>query len=354
VRGMAKKEENHGEGSTGEVSGESEENEEKPKLADRHDAMEEIANLAGIGDKTLEKIRESGITDMMALAACSPKELMEASGIGDETALKIINYAREKMGVGFETATEVFKRRQAIGRITTGSKTFDELLGGGLETQAITECYGAFGSGKSQLAHQLAVNVQLPKERGGLGGKAIFIDTEQTFRPSRIIDMATAKGLDTDEVLKNIFMARAYNSDHQIVLVEKAEDIIKKENIKIIIVDSLTASFRSDYTGRGELAPRQQKLNRHLHKLQRLADVYNIAVYITNQVMSRPDIMFGDPTAPIGGHVLGHQATYRVYLRKSKEDKRIAKLIDSPCLPEAETVFRVTKDGIIDVEEAKK
>jgi len=344
---MAKKEENRGEGSTEEVS---EVSEGEPKL-DRHDAMEEIAKLAGIGDKTLEKIRESGITDMMALAACSPKELMEASGIGDETALKIINYARETMHVGFETATEVFKRRQAIGRITTGSKTFDELLGGGLETQAITECYGAFGSGKSQLAHQLAVNVQLPKERGGLGGKAIFIDTEQTFRPSRIIDMATAKGLDTDEVLKNIFMARAYNSDHQIVLVEKAEDIIKKENIKIIIVDSLTASFRSDYTGRGELAPRQQKLNRHLHKLQRLADVYNIAVYITNQVMSRPDVMFGDPTAPIGGHVLGHQATYRVYLRKSKEDKRIAKLIDSPCLPEAETVFRVTKDGIVDVEE---
>lgn len=331
------------------------ESEEKPKLADRHDAMEEIANLAGIGDKTLEKIRESGITDMMALAACSPKELMEASGIGDETALKIINYARETMHVGFETATEVFKRRQAIGRITTGSKSLDDLLGGGgLETQAITECYGAFGSGKSQIAHQLAVNIQLPKEKGGLEGKAIFIDTEQTFRPERIIDMAKAKGLDPNEALKNIYMARAYNSDHQIVLVEKAEDIIKKENIKIIVIDSLTSSFRSDYTGRGELAGRQQKLNRHMHKLQRLADVYNIVVYVTNQVMARPDIMFGDPTVPIGGHIVGHQATYRVYLRKSKEDKRIAKLIDSPCLPEAETVFRVTKDGIIDVEEAKK
>jgi DNA repair protein RadA len=318
---------------------------------DRMDAMEAIADLAGIGDKTLEKIRESGITDMMALAACSPKELMEASGVGDETAIKIINFAREKMHVGFETATDVFARRQAIGRITSGSKTFDAMLGGGIETQAITECYGAYGSGKSQLAHQLAVNVQLPKEQGGLGGKAIFIDTEQTFRPERIIDMAKAKGLDPNEALKNIFMARAYNSDHQIVLVEKAEEIVKKENIKLIIIDSLTSSFRSDYTGRGELAGRQQKLNRHLHKLQRLGDVYNIAVYITNQVMARPDVMFGDPTAPIGGHVVGHQSTYRVYLRKSKEDKRIAKLIDSPCLPESETVFRVTKDGIIDSEE---
>jgi DNA repair protein RadA len=203
----------------------------------------------------------------------------------------------------------------------------------------------------SQIAHQLSVNVQLPKDKGGLGGKAVFVDTESTFRPERIVDMATAKGIDPQEALKNIYMARAYNSDHQIVLVEKAEEIIKKENIKLIIVDSLTASFRSDYTGRGELASRQQKLNRHLHKLQRLADVYNIAVYITNQVMARPDIMFGDPTAPIGGHVLGHQSTYRVYLRKSKEDKRIAKLIDSPCLPEAETVFRVTKEGITDADE---
>jgi len=348
---MARKEEAVEEDVSEEVSEDVSEESDKPRLADRHDAMEEIAKLAGIGDKTMEKIRESGITDMMALAACSPKELMEASGVGDETALKIINYARETMHVGFESATDVFKRRQAISKITTGSKSLNELLGGGVETQAITECYGAYGSGKSQIAHQLAVNVQLPKEKGGLGGKAIFIDTEATFRPERIVDMAKARGMDPDEALKNIFMARAYNSDHQIVLVEKAEDIIKKENIKIIIVDSLTASFRSDYTGRGELAPRQQKLNRHLHKLQRLADVYNIAVYITNQVMSRPDVMFGDPTAPIGGHVLGHQSTYRVYLRKSKEDKRIAKLIDSPCLPEAETVFRVTKDGIIDADE---
>jgi RecA/RadA recombinase/intein/homing endonuclease len=740
---------------------------------ERIDAMEAIADLAGIGDKTLEKIRESGITDMMALAACSPKELMEASGVGDETAIKIINFAREKMNIGFETATEVFKRRQSIGRITTGSKSLDDLLGGGIETQAITEMFGAYGSGKSQLAHQLAVNIQLPKEKGGLDGKAIFIDTEQTFRPSRIVDMAKAKGIDPDIALKNIYMARAYNSlpgdepvcilndrefhnttmgevvenrknhevtcfsfdenggvapakvtrliehnvgennelfsiktsfgrevrvtgshslfkgkrvgksgnatvvrergnmrpepyyasllkegdfiaiprsmniteydrnalnlvtdfyemlpesikkeilmegdsvklshtgrhdstkiknkidinedvlwlmglwlaegnaqyndrvvrlrintedafclrakeiiekefgvntflyknrgrggstllipsrllclimqyglempigaksaergipewifklpkarikhfikgywdgdgyhsgtrpngrlifitsskklahdlsllllrfgvlagineihmknkkahwkqpyrieaaglgindplkldeakqnintptwndlafariksiqkmkvdprtkiydfevnskeqpfqnfiagfggvcchnsDHQIVLVEKAEDIIKKENIKLIVIDSLTASFRSDYTGRGELAGRQQKLNRHLHKLQRLADVYNLAVYVTNQVMARPDVMFGDPTAPVGGHIVGHQATYRVYLRKSKEDKRIAKLIDSPCLPESETVFRVTKDGITEAEE---
>ncbi len=185
---------------------------------------------------------------------------------------------------------------------------------------------------------------------GGYGG----IILHNTFRPERIEQMAKSMGLDPKKILENIFMARAYNSDHQMLLVEKAEEVVKRENVKLIIVDSLTSTFRSDYTGRGTLADRQQKLNRHMHKLQKLADVYNLAIYVTNQVMARPDILFGDPTAPIGGHIVGHQATYRVYLRKSREDKRIAKLIDSPCLPEAETVFRVTTDGIRDVEEKEK
>ena len=161
-------------------------------------------------------------------------------------------------------------------------------------------------------------------------------------------DCMSVAGINPEKALENIFTARAYNSDHQMLLLDKAEEIIKNQNVKLIVVDSLTSLFRSDYVGRGTLANRQQKLNRHLHKLQRLADVNNLAVYITNQVMSRPDILFGDPTAPIGGHILGHQATFRVYLRKSKGEKRIAKLIDSPNLPEGETVFNVTLDGIKD------
>ncbi|MBI4182124.1 MAG: DNA repair and recombination protein RadA [Candidatus Aenigmarchaeota archaeon] len=212
----------------------------------------------------------------------------------------------------------------------------------------LTNTILSHNSGKSQLAHQLAVNVQLPRDRGGVGGKALFIDTEATFRPERIVDMAKAVGLDPQEALENIFAARAYNSDHQVVLSEKAEDVIREHGIRLMVVDSLTAGFRSDYTGRGTLANRQQKLNRHLHHLQKLADVYNMVVFVTNQVMARPDIMFGDPTAPIGGHIVGHQATYRLYFRRSKGEKRIAKLIDSPNLPDNETVFTVVKDGIRD------
>jgi DNA repair protein RadA len=200
----------------------------------------------------------------------------------------------------------------------------------------------------TQVGFQLAVNVQKPKDQGGLEGKVLFIDSEGTFRPERIRQIAEAQGMDPDEVLKNIHVAKVQNSDHQILLVEKAEEIIKKENIKLIIVDSLTSQFRSDYVGRGALGERQQKLNKHIHALQRLADNYNLAVYITNQVMDNPAILFGDPTTPIGGHVLAHQSTYRVYVRRGKEEKRIARLIDSPNMPEGECVFKVTAEGIKD------
>jgi DNA repair protein RadA len=309
---------------------------------------EEISKIPGVGEKTAEKLKESGYDDMMAIAAASTGELMTAAGIGEETASKIIAAARDSMKMGFESATEVLKKRGTVGKITTGSKSLDSLIGGGVETQSIIEAHGAYGSGKSQLAHQLAVTVQLPKDKGGLGAKAIFIDSENTFRPERIMDMAKALGLDPKKALDNVLVARAFNSDHQVLLVEKSEEFIKKNNVRVIIVDSLTSPFRADYTGRGTLANRQQKLNRHLHKLQRLADVYNLAIYVTNQVMSRPDILFGDPTVPIGGHILGHQATFRLYLRKSKGEKRIAKLIDSPCLPEGETIIKVVTDGVRD------
>lgn len=200
----------------------------------------------------------------------------------------------------------------------------------------------------SQVGFQLAVNAQKPPEKGGLGGKVIFVDTESTFRPDRIAQLAEAQGMDTNEVLRNIYIQKAENSDHQMLLVEKAEQVIKENNVRLLIVDSLTSHFRADYIGRGALSDRQQKLNKHIHLLQQLANKYNIAVYVTNQVMDNPAIMFGDPTTPIGGHVLAHAATYRVYVRKSKEEKRIARLVDSPNLPDGERVFRVTSSGLKD------
>jgi DNA repair protein RadA len=307
-----------------------------------------LEDLPGIGPKGAQKLRDAGYNEMIAIAAASAGEIAAACEISDATAEKIIQSARGMLDMGFKTAADLMERRQEVGRITTGSKTLDALIGGGVETQAITEAFGMFGSGKSQIGFQLAVNVQLPKEKGGLNGKCIFIDTESTFRPERILEIAKHHNLDAKKVLANIFVAKAYNSDHQVVLAEKAKELIKEQGVKLIIVDSLMSHFRSDYSGRGELAPRQQKLNRHMHMLQKLADTHNIAVYLTNQVMARPDVMFGDPTTAIGGNIVGHASTYRLYLRKSKATKRIARLIDSPNMPEGEAVFTLTEKGIED------
>ncbi len=300
-----------------------------------------------MGPTTADKLREAGFTDLMELAVASPADVAEAAEIGTAMALKIINEARRQADVGsFESGTVLLERRKRLGRITTNSKALDELLGGGVETQAITEFAGEFGTGKTQLAHQIAVDIQLPPDQGGLNGEVVYIDTESTFRPERIVDMAKGVGLDPTEALTKIHIARAFNSNHQMLLVTKAQELARDLPIRLIVVDSLTAHFRSEYPGRGELAPRQQLLNKHLHELLKFGDTYNAAIVVTNQVSSRPDILFGDPTRPIGGNIVAHAATYRIYLRKSKPPKRIARLIDSPNLPEGEAVFSLTGEGI--------
>jgi len=308
----------------------------------------ELEDLDGVGDTTAEKLRDAGFKEIASIAVARPSDLKEAAGIGESAANKIIGAAKASLDMGFLKGTEVLERRKNVGRITTGSTILDELLGGGIETQAITEFFGEFGSGKTQIAHQIAVAVQLPKEQGGIERKAVYIDTENTFRPERIVQMSEALELDPNNVLENINVARAYNSDDQMIWGEKVGEIAQEEDVGVAIVDSLTSQFRADYSGRGSLAERQQKLNRHLHALQRAADVNNLAVLVTNQVMSRPDIFFGDPTMPIGGHVVGHTATFRIYLRKSKGGKRVGRLIDSPNLPEGEAIFRVVMDGVRD------
>lgn len=309
----------------------------------------ELEDIPGIGKKIAEKLTEVGFTDPMAIAVSSPSELAAIAETGEATARKIINAVRQMLDIGFETADKIMERKLAAAKITTGSKNLDKILGGGVETQAITEVYGQFASGKTQLGFQLAVNVQLPKESGGLKKNCLWIDTENTFSPSRVVSISKAAGLNPEKTLKNIYVARAYNSEHQIFLVDKAPELIEEKNIGLIVIDSLMSHFRADFIGRGELASRQQKLNKHLHTLQRLADAHNLAVYITNQVMANPAVLFGDPTRPVGGHVLAHQATYRIYLRKGKAGTRIAKLTDAANLPEAEAVFKITENGIADV-----
>ena len=308
-----------------------------------------LEDIPGVGPAIAEKLQEAGYTDLIAIAVAAPADLAEKCEIGEKKAMDIIEGAKLCADIGgFETGADILERRKQVTKLTTGSKAFDELIGGGVESQSIMEFFGEFGSSKTQVCFQLAVNATLPEEKGGLDSDVIIIDSENTFRPERIIQMATYLGADPEETLKRIHVARAFNSQHQVLLVEKAMDLAKDLKVRLLIVDSLTSHFRAEYVGRGALAERQQVLNRHMHDLLNFATLNNAAIVVTNQVAAKPDAFFGDPTRPIGGHIVGHTATFRVYLRKGKAGKRIARLIDSPNLPEGEAVFMVTEDGIKD------
>lgn len=311
----------------------------------------DVEEIEGVGRVTAQKLRESGYNTALDVAYAGVKELADVLG-SEDRARQIIAAAQRLVGLNnFVTALEVYERKRNVQYISTGVKALDELLGGGIETRAITELAGEFGSGKTNFCHQLSVMVQLPEDKGGLNGRALFIDTENTFRPERIVQIAKYRGLDPKEALKNIFYARAYNSDHQMLIVDEAKKIISKENIRLIIVDSLVAHFRSEYPGRENLAERQQKLNHHIAQLLKLADIYNVAVVVTNQVIAQPDMFFGNPLKPAGGNVIAHGATYRIWLRKGKENIRVARILDSPMHPESEATFKITEEGLIDGEQ---
>jgi len=326
---------------------------EDEDLSGNEDGMQECINavkkLPGVGEATLNKLIKAGFSSLESIAFTPPSIIQDSSGLGEKTTAKLIKASMEKLNIGFKSAEDVWEHRKNIARITTGSQELDDLLGGGVETGSVIEFFGEFRTGKTQIMHQLCVNVQLPEERGGIGGTALYIDTEGTFRPERIIQMAEALDLDHKQVLKNIIFGRAYNSDHQILLIKEAANLIKEKNIKLIVVDSLIGHFRSEYIGRGTLATRQQTINSHLHDLLRLCDIYaDLAVVVTNQVQAKPDVFYGNPLRAAGGNVVAHGSTIRVYLRKGKGEQRIAKIVDAPNLPEGEAIFSITENGIID------
>ena len=318
-----------------------------------------LETLPGVGPVTRKKLNDSGIHNIMDLVVRGPVEISDITGMDFDSVVNLVNKARYqlieegKLEKDFVNATEIYKRRQDLGRITTDTDCLDHLLDGGVETQAITEVYGEFGSGKTQFCHTMCVTVQKPKEDGGLDGGVLYIDTENTFRPERIVTIAKMKGLDPEKVLDRIIVARAYNSSHQQLILEEAGPIIEENKIKLIVVDSAVGLFRAEYLGRGTLSVRQQRLNKFMHLLVRTAEAYNIAAIATNQVMSAPDVFFGDPTRPIGGNVVAHTSTYRIYFKKSGK-KRIARMVDSPHHPEQEVIFTLTEVGVSDPEEDSK
>lgn len=313
--------------------------------------MEDLESLDGVGPSIASKLRAAGYVTIEAVAVTPPMEIVEKTGIGLGTILKIQESARRMLSADFKTAQEYYELRKNMRRCTTGCKNLDEILGGGIETQAITEFIGEYGSGKTQICLMLSVTAQLPYERGGLEGKVVFIDTEGTFMPERIYQISSGLGLDSREVARNIFVARAYNSSHQCLLIDKLFTLCPENNVKLVVVDSMISHFRGEYIGRETLSERQQKLNQYLHKLLRLAEAYNLAVVITNQVQANPAAFFTDPNRPAGGNIMAHACTHRVYLRRGTKNTRVAKIIDSPYLPEREARFIITEKGISDAEE---
>ncbi len=316
----------------------------------------EIDELEGVGPATKEKLNNAGILTVMDLAVKSPSEIADAIGSDLARAVELSTKARTKLVElhyledDFVSASEIYKRRKAIDRISTGTKNLDDLLAGGIETQAVTEFYGEFGSGKTQICHTLCVMVQQPKEQGGLSGKVVYIDTENTFRPERIVGIAQARGYEPDAILNGIVVAKAYNSSHQELILGELGARVREFGVRLVIVDSAVAHYRAEFLGRGTLSERQQRLNKFMHALVRTAEIYNLAVVVTNQVQSSPDTFFGDPTKATGGHVVAHTSTYRVYVRKTGKN-RVARMVDSPYHPERESLFILDERGIDDPQE---
>lgn len=308
----------------------------------------------GINMADINKLKQTGVCTASSILMATKKDLLQIKGITEQKIEKFQEAAMKLEGAGFTTGYNILERRKQLLRITTGSKNLDKLLGGGIESMAITEVFGEFRTGKTQLCHTLCVTAQMPKKENGGNGKVIFIDTEGTFRPERVAKISERFGLNPEAVLNNITYARVYTTEFQSSLLTACAAKMLEEPYSLLIVDSIMALFRVDYSGRGELSERQQSLGKTLSKLIKLADQFNVAVLMTNQVMSDPGASLSfqaDPKKPIGGNILAHASTTRLYFRKGKGDERICKVYDSPSLPESESVFRITEEGIEDVTE---
>lgn len=308
----------------------------------------------GISKSDIDKLIGAGYSTVASVAHTMSKKLANIRGLSDGKVDKIKAAVKLQMpqASGFMTGLEVARKRKRCVRIGTGSKQLNSILKGGFNTMEISEVYGEFRCGKTQLCHTMCVVAQLPKDMGGAEGKVVYIDTEGTFRPERIQQIAERYGVDPDQALENISVARAYNSEMQKDFADDLMEQFKTDQYRLLIVDSVMACFRIDYTGRAELSERQQELGRFLNKVMMLSEEFNICVLMTNQVQSDPgaSALFAgvDGRKPIGGHVLAHASTTRILLRKGRGEERVAKIIDSPDCPEKEATYIITNGGISD------
>jgi DNA repair protein RadA len=322
-------------------------------IGDKGRGLLDLDSIEGIGTTTRDRLELAGFKSIKDLVVRGPVDVSDVTGMEIEKTVNICNKARiilEDLGIldkSFVTATILYEKRKNAERISTGSENLDEFFGGGIETNAITEIYGEYGTGKTQICHVLSTIASRSKSEGGLNAKVLYIDTENTFRPERIVSIAETRGMEPEGCLDSIIVAKAYNSAHQELIIEQTGPVIEDNNIKLVIVDSAVAHYRAEFLGRASLSERQQRLNKFMHTLIRIAETYNVALVVTNQIQSSPDAIFGDPYRPTGGNVVAHTSTYRVYLKRSGKN-RIARMVDSPCHPEREALFTLSEKGVED------
>lgn len=311
----------------------------------------EKLQTAGLAMTDIKKLHEIGIFTIEALVRTPRKDLASIKGLSESKVDLMIKEASKLIYMGFQAASVMLEQRQEIIKITTGCKQLDSILEGGLEAGSITEIYGEYRCGKTQLCHTLAVTCQLPVEIGGGEGKCMYIDTEGTFRPQRIVQIAKRFGL-TSGCLDNVAYARALNTDHQTQLLVMAAGLMSETRFSLIIVDSATALYRSEFNGRGELNARQIHLGRFLKGLHKLADEFGLAVIVTNQVVAANiecNTSFTGPSIkPIGGNIMAHSVTTRLSMTKGKGETRKVKVVSSPSIPEKEIELQIGEGGVQD------
>lgn len=306
---------------------------------------------AGINAADLKKLKDAGFNTSQSIVFAMRKDLLSIKGLSDQKVEKIQEAARKSTDAGFVTCSQLVTKFKSRFALSTGATKLDQMLGGGMESCSITEMFGEFRCGKTQICHSLAVMAQLPPNLGGANGKVIYIDTEGTFRPERVRQIAEGKGVSAEAAMDNIVYARCYTSEHLVQLLVEAAGIMvsDEDRFALLIVDSIMGVFRVDFSGRGELSERQQHLGRVMSKLQKMSEEFNVAIVLTNQVMADPGggcaFMPSHPK-PVGGHILAHFSTTRIMLRKGRAEQRVAKIFDSPWLPESECVFEIYGGGV--------
>jgi len=330
-----------------------------------------LEDAKGLGPASIKLINEEKIYDTMSLICKNPTWLKDVTGMERNRAIKIFKEIKTSLiDAGLITdevcsARDLLKVRKGTKRIKVGCKSIDELLNGGVETKCITEFFGENGVGKTQMSHTLAIQVQLPIEQGGLATKenptptTLFLDTEGTCRPERLVQIAISRGYAKDEddalrFLDNVIVQKCNTANDLYLKIQEIMSSIKELNISLIILDSATALFRSEFTGRGEGYAKFGLINQMLGDLKSIAENFNISIIFINQIYHSPDADYGaEHDRPYGGNVLGHAIPYRIILKKSGK-KRVARIFKSPYQPNDDAIYIVTEKGIDDFTDKPK